>query len=85
MADHISKMGMKFRIWIEPEIVSPDSDLFRTHPDWRLHVPGRTGHQSRSQYVLGLSRKEVCDWLVYTVSGILSNQNISYVKISGDM
>ncbi len=80
LAKRMNDVGMKFGIWLEPEMISPDSDLFRAHPDWRLHVPGRAGHQSRSQYVLDLSREDVCRWLVATVSDLLNCGNISYVK-----
>lgn len=80
LARRIQDLGMKFGIWVEPEMISPDSELFRAHPDWRLHVPGRAGHQSRNQFVLDLSRKEVCDWLVASVSDILKGGNVSYVK-----
>lgn len=80
LARQINEIGMQFGIWVEPEMISPDSDLFRAHPDWRLHVPGRAGHQSRSQYVLDLSRKDVCEWLVGAVSDILRCGRISYVK-----
>ncbi|WP_373264335.1 alpha-galactosidase [Hungatella hathewayi] len=80
LAKRINGLGMKFGIWVEPEMISPDSELFRVHPDWRLHVPGRAGHQSRNQYVLDLSRKGVCDWLVEAVSGILQGGNVAYVK-----
>lgn len=80
LAKQINEIGMQFGIWVEPEMISPDSDLFRAHPDWRLHVPGRDGHQSRSQYVLDLSRKDVCEWLVEAISDILRCGRISYVK-----
>lgn len=80
LAEQIDQMGMQFGIWVEPEMISPDSDLFRMHPEWRLHVPGRAGHQSRNQYVLDLSRREICDWLVDTVSSVLESGKVSYVK-----
>lgn len=80
LARQINEIGMQFGIWVEPEMISPDSDLFRAHPDWRLHVLGRAGHQSRSQYVLDLSRKDVCEWLVEAISDILRCGRISYVK-----
>lgn len=80
LAKRINDEGMQFGIWVEPEMISPDSDLFRAHPDWRLHIPGRAGHQSRNQFVLDLSRKEVCDWMVEQVSNVLKSGKISYVK-----
>ena len=60
-------------MWFEPEMVSPDSDLYRTHPDWCLHVPNRTRSQARTQLVLDLSRKDVCDYIIESVSGVLKS------------
>lgn len=80
LAKRINDLDMQFGIWVEPEMISPDSDLFREHPDWRLHIPGRTGHQSRNQYVLDLSREDVCSWLIASVSAILECGRVSYVK-----
>ena len=54
---------MKFGLWIEPEMVNADSDLFRTHPDWILQVPGRTPCHGRYQYVLDFSRQEILDYI----------------------
>lgn len=80
LAQRINDIGMQFGIWVEPEMISPESNLFDAHPDWRLHVPGRAGHQSRNQFVLDLSRKDVCEWLIETVSNILGSGKVSYVK-----
>lgn len=80
LAERVNETGLQFGLWFEPEMVSPNSDLFRAHPDWRLHVPGRQGHQSRGQFVLDLSRQEVCDWLVDAVGRILECGKVSYVK-----
>ncbi len=80
LARRIHKIGLKFGLWFEPEMVSPDSDLYRAHPDWCLHAPGRSRTTSRSQLVLDLSRPEVCDWVVKTVGGVLASAPIDYVK-----
>lgn len=80
LADYIGKKGMKFGLWVEPEMVSPDSDLYRKHPDWCLHVPGRNRTRSRNQLVLDLSRDEVCDFLIETLTKVFSSADISYVK-----
>lgn len=80
LADYIHKKGMKFGLWVEPEMISPDSDLYRKHPDWCLHVPGRQRTQSRNQLVLDLSRDEVCDFLIETLTKIFRSADISYVK-----
>lgn len=80
LAEKIQKEGMLFGIWVEPEMVSPESELFKKHPEWRLHIPGRKGHQSRNQYVLDLSRDDVCEWLIESVSSILKSGKVSYIK-----
>jgi len=80
IADEIKKLGMKFGLWFEPEMISPDSELYEKHPDWCIHVPERKRSLLRSQLVLDLSRKEVCDYIIEQVSSILENTCISYVK-----
>lgn len=80
LIDEIKKTGMKFGIWFEPEMISPDSRLFEEHPDWAIQIPGRDITQSRAQYVLDLSRQEVIDAVYEMVSAILKSADISYVK-----
>ena len=80
LVDEVNKLGMKFGIWMEPEMISPDSELYKTHPDWALAVPERTATLSRNQYVLDLSRKEVRDYVYECVHNIISSANIEYVK-----
>lgn len=80
LVDEINKLGMKFGIWFEPEMVSPDSDLYRAHPDWAIHIEGRVGTLCRNQYVLDLSRKEVRDYVYESLRKILNSANIQYVK-----
>ena len=80
LVDEINKLGMKFGIWFEPEMISPDSDLYRAHPDWAIHIEGRQAVRSRNQYVLDLSRKDVCDCIYEQVASILRSANIEYVK-----
>jgi len=80
LARKINEMGLKFGLWIEPEMVSPDSDLYRSHPDWCIHVNGRERNLSRNQLVLDFSRQDVCDYMIKTISELLSSANISYVK-----
>ncbi|MGX8702883.1 MAG: alpha-galactosidase [Lachnospiraceae bacterium] len=72
--------GMLFGIWIEPEMVNEESDLFRAHPDWALTVPGRKPTMGRNQLVLDMSRKDVVDYLFNVFSKLLSEHEISYVK-----
>ena len=80
LTEEVNKIGLKFGIWFEPEAISPDSDLFRAHPDWALQISGREGTLSRGQYVLDYSRKEVRDAIYDMISGILRSANIDYVK-----
>ncbi|MFP9129387.1 alpha-galactosidase [Niallia sp. BSM11] len=80
LASDVEVKGMKFGLWFEPEMVSVDSDLYREHPDWCLHVPGRQSSESRNQLVLDLSREDVCKEITKRVSDILGNMPISYVK-----
>lgn len=74
------ELGMKFGLWFEPEMVSPDSDLYRAHPDWCLHVEGRPKSLGRHQLILDLSRKEVEDYIYESVSKVLASANIEYMK-----
>ncbi len=80
LAEKVNAEGVKFGLWFEPEMVSPDSDLYREHPDWCIHVNGRTRTECRSQLTLDLSRKEVCDYIINAVSGVLDEADIAYVK-----
>lgn len=80
LVDEVNKLGMKFGIWLEPEMISPDSELYRAHPDWAIAIPGRTGSLSRNQYVLDLTRKEVRDYVYDMISAVLRSANIEYVK-----
>lgn len=80
LVDEVNALGMKFGIWFEPEMISPDSDVYRAHPDWALQLPGREPAQSRNQLVLDLSRPEVREYVYESVAGILRSANITYVK-----
>src|SRR5690606_9268534 len=79
-AERINREGLKFGIWVEPEMVSPDSDLYRKHPDWCLHVEGRRRSLQRTQLVLDLSRREVRAYLFDALSDIFANVPVAYVK-----
>ena len=76
----IEEIGLKFGLWFELEMVNPDSDLFRAHPDWAIHVPGRFRSHARHQYVLDYSRPEVVDYIYEMVAKILAESKISYIK-----
>ena len=80
LVDEVNKLGMKFGIWMEPEMISPDSDLYRTHPDWAIQIPGRTPVMSREQYVLDLTRQDVRDYTFSQMEKILKSANIEYLK-----
>ena len=80
LVDEVNKLGMKFGIWVEPEMISPDSDLYREHPDWAIQIPGRVGSLGRNQYVLDLTRKEVRDCIYDRIAAVLHSANIEYVK-----
>ena len=80
LSSQIHAMGMKFGLWVEPEMVSPDSRLYRAHPDWCIHVPGRLRTEARHQLVLDLSRPEVRDYIVEAISEALTRGQVDYVK-----
>ncbi len=80
LVQEINGMGMKFGLWFEPEMVCPVSELYKAHPDWCLHIEGRTRSTARRQLILDLSREDVCDYIIEAVSKVLSSANIEYVK-----
>lgn len=80
LADKIEKLGMKFGLWFEPEMVNKDSNLYREHPDWIISVPGRNESHGRYQYVLDFSRKEIVDHIYNMMAKILSEAKVSYIK-----
>lgn len=80
LSQKIEALGMKFGLWIEPEMVNKDSDLYRSHPDWILRVPERFVSHGRNQYVLDFARKEVVNHIYGMLYRLLSEAHISYVK-----
>ncbi len=80
LAKRINDLDMKFGIWFEPECVSPDSDLYRAHPEYALAMPNRTPQLSRHQYVLDMTRADVVDNIFNQMKAVLDSANISYVK-----
>ncbi len=80
LVPRIRALGMQFGIWIEPEMISEDSDLYRAHPDWALGAPGRPRTRGRSQLTLDFSRKEVRDRVYADIRKVLDSAEISYVK-----
>ncbi|MDO4336814.1 MAG: alpha-galactosidase [Eubacteriales bacterium] len=80
LVKRVNEIGLEFGIWFEPEMISPDSELYRAHPDWAFCIRGREATQSRAQYVLDLTRQEVRDYAYECVAKILRSAPISYVK-----
>ncbi|HHU71962.1 MAG TPA: alpha-galactosidase [Clostridiales bacterium] len=80
LAEDVKSYGMKFGLWFEPEMVSPNSDLYRAHPDWCLHVPDRHRSLARNQLILDFSREDVREAIIKMLADILSSADISYVK-----
>jgi alpha-galactosidase len=76
----VKALGLKFGIWYEPEMISPDSDLYRAHPDWAIHVPNRANSVGRQQYVIDMSRQDVRDYLFERISDVLGHNDIDYLK-----
>ncbi len=80
LATKVHELGLDFGLWVEPEMVSPDSDLYRLHPDWCLHVPERPRTPGRHQLILDLSRSDVVQWMIDWMSELLTSAPIDYIK-----
>jgi alpha-galactosidase len=80
LSDYVHARGMEFGLWYEPEMVNPDSDLYRAHPDWVLQVRGRPLLTSRNQMVLDIARPEISDYLFEAISDQISMSRIDYIK-----
>lgn len=80
LIDRVHALGMDFGLWVEPEMVNPDSDLYRRHPDWIINFAGRPRTEGRSQFVLNLARPEVRDHVLKTLDKLLSENDIQYLK-----
>jgi alpha-galactosidase len=80
LANTVHGLGMKFGLWVEPEMVNPDSDLYRAHPDWVLHSAGRRRTTSRNQLVLNFARPDVADWAHRWLEDIVSGSDVDFLK-----
>ena len=80
LADKVRALGMEFGLWVEPEMVNPDSDLYRAHPDWALHSPGRVQPTARHQLLLNLALPQVRDYLFGALDALLREVPIAYLK-----
>jgi len=80
LIDKVHALGMDFGLWVEPEMVNPDSDLYRKHPDWILNFPGRPRSEQRNQLVLNLARSDVRDYVEGFLDKLLSENDIAFLK-----
>ncbi|MFI6295345.1 alpha-galactosidase [Nonomuraea sp. NPDC050790] len=80
LIEEVHRLGMKFGLWVEPEMVNPDSDLYREHPDWVVHMPGRPRTELRHQLLLDFSRPEVADWAHKWLHRLVSEHAIDFLK-----
>ena len=80
LIDKVHALGMDFGLWVEPEMVNPDSDLYRAHPDWVLNFPGRPRSEERQQLVLNLARKDVRDYVYSFLDKLLNENQIAFLK-----
>lgn len=81
LSEKINALGMKFGIWIEPEMINENSELYKLHSDWVLKIPNKNPVVSRNQLVLDFSRKEVVDYIFNQMVKVIDNANISYIKM----
>ena len=80
LIERVNALGMDFGLWIEPEMVNPDSDLYRAHPDWVIHFPTRERSEMRSQLILNLGRTDVQEYLIMLLDKLLAAHNIVFIK-----
>lgn len=80
LAEEVHRLGMRFGLWVEPEMVSPDSDLYRKHPDWVLHFPHRTRTELRNQLVLNFARRDVAEWAYGWLTRLVGDHGIDFLK-----
>jgi alpha-galactosidase len=78
--DRVHQLGMDFGIWVEPEMVNPDSDLYRKHPEWAMNFPGRPRTEARNQLLLNLARPDVTEYVYHWLDDLVSNNDINFLK-----
>ncbi|MBI3172516.1 MAG: alpha-galactosidase [Chloroflexi bacterium] len=76
----VNDLGMDFGLWVEPEMVNPDSDLYRAHPDWVIHFPTRARTESRNQLILNMAREDVQEYVLGVLDKLLTENNIAFIK-----
>ena len=80
LISEVNRLGMEFGLWVEPEMVNPDSDLYRAHPEWVLHFPGRPRTEARCQLILDFGRPEVIEYIFDALDSLLAEYNIAFLK-----
>jgi alpha-galactosidase len=80
LVEEVHRLGMRFGLWVEPEMTNPDSDLYRTHPDWVLHFPHRARTELRNQLVLNFARDDVADWAYGWLTRLVADNGIDFLK-----
>ena len=80
LIDHVHALGMDFGLWVEPEMVNPDSDLYRAHPDWAMHFPDRQRTEQRQQLLLNLARPDVKQYVFDWLDKLVSENDIAFLK-----
>lgn len=80
LIDYVNSLGMDFGLWFEPEMVNPDSNLYRQHPDWAMNFPGRPRSQARNQLVLNMARDDVKEYIFNALDRMLTQNNIKFIK-----
>jgi alpha-galactosidase len=80
LISYVNGLGLDFGLWFEPEMVNPDSDLYRAHPDWAMNFPGRPRSEARNQLVLNMARDDVKEYIFGALDKVLSENNIKYIK-----
>lgn len=80
LIQNVNQLGMDFGLWVEPEMVNPDSDLYRAHPDWVIHFPTRARTESRNQLILNMARADVQNYLIEALDKLLTEYNIAFIK-----
>ncbi len=80
LIEQVNALGMDFGLWVEPEMVNPNSELYRAHPDWVIHFPGRARSEARNQLVLNLGRPDVQEYLIAVLDRLLAEHHIAFIK-----
>ncbi|WP_260704754.1 alpha-galactosidase [Edaphobacter flagellatus] len=80
LIDRVHALGMDFGLWVEPEMVNPDSDLYRAHPDWAMHFPDRNRTEARNQLVLNLAREDVKEYVFNFLDRLVTENDIAFLK-----